>query len=330
MSIEIPDSEVLRNEIITRIKEKKKLSDASIEVYLRNLKKLNDNKPLEDASFKFLENSESIIKKLDSFKETTKRNYLISIVSILSLYQSNEKIKALHDTYHALMMTKKAEIQEVQSTGSKSDTQAQNWVDWDSVKEQHKLLGEKVEAFYKKKTIPPEDFLTLTAYMILSLYVLIPPRRNKDFCLMRVVDNFVPDETTNNFNYYDINKKKFIFNNYKTSKKYGRYDIQIPRPLQLVINKYLKHRAYKFPLDDNHNKPFLIKPDGKALDKSNDITKTLNKVFGKAIGSSMLRHIFLTDKYSTVFKTAKIDAEMMAHSGTEQKKYIKDKLTVSV
>jgi len=72
------------------------------------------------------------------------------------------------------------------------------------------------------------------------------------------------------------------------------------------------------------------KPDGKAMDRSNDITKTLNKVFGKAIGSSMLRHIFLTDKYSTIFKTAKIDAEKMGHSTEEQKNYIKEKLTVTV
>lgn len=322
------DDSSLRNEIITLIKDKKKLSDSSIEVYLRNLRKLNSNKTLTDNEFKFLDDAEAIMTKLECFKETTKRNYLISIVSILSLYPN---LKSLHDVYHALMMTKKAEINEIQSTGTRSDTQEENWVDWDCVKEHHKLLGEKVDVFYKKKTLPPEDFLILTAYMILSLYVLIPPRRNKDYCVMRVVNTFTPGEIhCPAYNYYDTLKKKFIFNNYKTSKKYGRFDIQVTRALQTVINKYLKHRLYKFPVDDNDNKPFLIKPDGSPLDKSNDITKILNKVFGKAIGSTMLRHIFLTDKYSTVFKTAKIDAEKMGHSETEQKKYIKDKLTVVV
>lgn len=322
------DDTSLRQEIIALIKDKKKLSDSSIEVYLRNLRKLNSNKPLTDNQFKFLDNAEEIMTKLDAFKETTKRNYLISIVSILSLYPN---LKSMHDIYHALMMTKKAEINEIQSTGTRSDTQEENWVDWNSVKEHHKILSDKVDTFYKKKTIAPEDFLVLTAYMILSLYVLIPPRRNKDYCLMHVVNTFTPGEIhCPAFNYYDVQKKKFIFNNYKTSKKYGRFDIQAPRSLQTVINKYLKHRTYKFPVDDNDNKPFLIKPDGSPLDKSNDITKILNKVFGKAIGSTMLRHIFLTDKYSTVFKTAKIDAEKMGHSETEQKRYIKERLTVSV
>ena len=319
------DSETtFRSEIIKLLKEKKKLSEISIEVYLRNLKKLNADKVLEN--FDFLSNKDQVNEKLEKFKDTTKRNYLISIVSILSLYPEH---KELHDVYHNLMMQKKSEILEKESTGERSETQEENWIDWNSVKAEHKTLGDKVNIFYKKKTISPEDFLVLTAYTILSLYVLIPPRRNKDYCLMRVVNNFTPELDTN-FNYFDVAKSKFIFNNYKTSKKYGRYDLAVPATLLRVINKYQKHRMTKFPVDDNDNKHLLIKPDGSSIEKSNDITKVLNKVFGKQIGSSMLRHIFLTDKYSTIFKTAKIDAETMGHSTSEQKRYIKEKLTVAL
>lgn len=318
--------------IIEKLKEKKKISEVSIKVYLRNLKKLNNNTDITDNKFEFLKDTPKVIEKLSNFKETTKRNYLISIVSILSLFKDGDSSpghKELHDTYHSMMMVKRDLISDAISTGSKSETQELNWIDWESVKTEHKNLGVKVDSFYKRKSITPEEFQTLTAYMILSLYCLIPPRRNKDYCLMRVVDTFKP-ELDQNFNYLDLVKKKFIFNNYKTSKKYGRFDLVIPRALMLVVNKYIKHRASKFPLDDNDNKPFLVKPDGSALDKSNDITKTLNKVFGKAIGSSMLRHIFLTDKYSTTFKQAKIDSEIMGHSSEEQKKYIKEKLTITV
>ena len=317
-------------EITSMLTEKKKLSPVSISVYLRNLKKLNQNKPIQK-DFKFLENSEDIIKFLEGFKDTTKRNYLISIVSILSLFLDNPELKTLHDTYFNLMMAKKAEISEADSAGTRSETQEENWVNWDEVKSEHSKLGEKVNNFYKKKagTLTGDEFQTLTAYLILSLYTLIPPRRNKDYCLMKVVSNFTP-ELDSNFNYYDITKKKFVFLNYKTSKKYGRFDLSIPRKsgLQSIINKYLKHRDAKFALDDTDNHAFLIKPDGKPLDKSTDITKTLNKVFGKAIGSSMLRHIFLTDKYSAVFKASKLDSLIMGHSQTEQKNYIKEQNTI--
>ena len=322
------------DEIISKLKEVKKISEVSTTVYLRNHKKLNNNKDVSDNKFEFLRDTEGISKKLVDYKPTTVRNYLISIVSVLSLFvepdgEGLKPIKSLFDHYHTLMMSKKADILEVNSTGERSETQENNWINWEEVKAHHKILGDKVGIFYKKKSIIPEDFITLTAYMILSLYTLIPPRRNKDYCLMRVVNTFTPELDTG-FNYLDLTKKKMIFCNYKTSKKYGRYDLVIPRALMLVVNKYIKHRACKFPLDDNDNKPFLIKPDGSALDKSNDITKTLNKVFGKAIGSSMLRHIFLSDKYSATFKSAKIDAEIMAHSSAEQKNYIKEKLTIVV
>jgi hypothetical protein len=62
--------------------------------------------------------------------------------------------------------------------------------------------------------------------------------------------------------------------------------------------------------------------DGKALTAVNVITRLLNKTFGKKVGSSMLRHIYLTDKYKNVLEEQKKDAEDMGHSTGEQKEYI--------
>jgi hypothetical protein len=73
-----------------------------------------------------------------------------------------------------------------------------------------------------------------------------------------------------------------------------------------------------------------MKADGTALARSNDITKLLNKVFGKNIGSSMLRHIFLTDKYGDIFKASKEDSETMAHSLGEQRSYVKRQKEIKV
>jgi hypothetical protein len=80
-------------EIINRLKDKKNLSESSITVYLRNLRKLNNDVPF--SSFSFLSDVESILDKLKDYKENTKRNYLISIVSVLSLFpekKTNQKI----------------------------------------------------------------------------------------------------------------------------------------------------------------------------------------------------------------------------------------------
>jgi hypothetical protein len=311
--------------VIDKLKEKKKLSDSSVDVYIRNLKKLNNDKPFN--SFDFLKDVDVVLAKLSKYKETTKRNYLISIVSVISLFCDDIAIKEVHDKYYNLMMKKKEEITKKDEEGIMTETQADNWITWDQVKEKYKELETRVNTFYKKKNISPDDYIVLLAYAVLSCYVLIPPRRNKDYQLMNVVTSF-DTELDKDHNYLDLTKKKFIFNNYKTSKKYGRYDMNIPNPLMKALKKYLKHRDLKFAVDDVNNHPLLIKPDGKPMNKSNDITKVLNKVFGVHIGSSMLRHIFVTDKYGDILKKSANDAKDMAHSVDEQRLYIKEKLVV--
>jgi hypothetical protein len=308
--------------IITALKDKKKISDASIIVYIRNLKKLNGDKAFTD--FKFLDEPEEIMKKLSEYKETTKRNYLVSIVSVLSVFP---ELKELHDKYYTLMMGKKAEL-EAADDGKMTDTQSDNWMTWEQVKDIYTQLEQKVGTFYKQKNLSDEQYGEILSYALLSLYINQQPRRNKDYQLMRVVDAFTT-ELDPKFNYLDMSKKKFIFNVYKTSKKYGRFDMPINKVLFASLKKYFKHRQNKLSLDDLNDKPLLIRYDGKALDKSNDITKLLNKVFGKKIGSSMLRHIFLTDKYDAIIDEQKKDAGTMAHSPSEQKKYVLKPLTVT-
>jgi hypothetical protein len=69
--------------------------------------------------------------------------------------------------------------------------------------------------------------------------------------------------------------------------------------------------------------PFLVFDDGKPLDQVNSITRVLNKVFGKKVGSSMLRHIYVSGKYGDVNEEQKKDAEMMGHSVDMARDYIK-------
>jgi hypothetical protein len=56
--------------------------------------------------------------------------------------------------------------------------------------------------------------------------------------------------------------------------------------------------------------PFLVKFDGTPLDASNQITRILNKIFDKRVSVSMLRNIYLTDKYSGVMKEMKEDVKV--------------------
>jgi len=113
------------------MKEKKKLSDSSIQAYLRNLRKLNKDEVFKN--YNFLKDIEIIQRRLDGYKENTKRNYLISIVSVLSL-STKPAIKKLHDKYYTLMMNKANEISKEVNPNDMTEVQEKNWMTWTDVK----------------------------------------------------------------------------------------------------------------------------------------------------------------------------------------------------
>jgi hypothetical protein len=95
-------------------------------------------------------------------------------------------------------------------------------------------------------------------------------------------------------------------------------DINDNKPLLDVIATYLKFH----PSKGKGEYKFLVGADGSALSSVNSITRVLNKIFGKQIGSSMLRHIYLSSKYN--IEEMKKDADAMGHTLGTQKEYLKE------
>jgi len=311
------------NDLSTKLKEKKNLSESSVKTYIRNLLKLNLDEPFKN--FNFLKDVKVIERRLSSYKENTKRNYLISIVSVLSIFDK-PAVKKLHDKYYDLMMAKSDQIKKEVKPNELTETQEKNWMSWDDVVKKYKELEEIVGGFVSKKGISDEQYNVLLSYIILSLYIHQSPRRNKDYQIMLLVNEYT-NELSKDFNYLDLSKRDFVFNSYKTSSKYGTQKIGINDSLWKVLVKYFSYHpmvkmSKKIPKVTEATY-FLIHRDKSPLDKVNSITRILNKVFDKAIGSSMLRHIYLTGKYGEVVKDQAKDALDMAHSEGMQKDYIK-------
>jgi hypothetical protein len=68
----------------------------------------------------------------------------------------------------------------------------------------------------------------------------------------------------------------------------------------------------------------LYSTNGKKL-SSPQVTRILNKVFDKNVSSSMLRHIYLTNKYKDIPALSKMEqlSEDMGHSVKQAMEYIK-------
>jgi integrase len=305
--------ELLKN----KLKESRKnLSDSSINLYIRNLERLNNN------TFKnlmFLKNYEDIELKLNNYKPNTKRTYLISIVSCLSLFKNEPKYKKIYKFYYDKMESKAKEI-ESQPKGEKTEKQKENWV---TLEEIYKKLDEMKENLkLDPKKIDKETYSKLLDYLILSLYILNNPRRNMDYIEMNVISEF-KDTMSKDKNYLDLSKDEFKFLKHKTSKKYKEQDIKISEKLLDVIKLYLKYHPL-IKSKKNIDVPFLVYYDGTPIKQGNFITKTLNRIFGKKIGSSMLRHIIVSEKFSDVIKDMKETAKNMGHTlETQINDYIK-------
>ena len=85
-------------DLIDNALKNRQLSENSINLYKRNLLKLNDNKPIKN--FIFLRNKEGVIDKIKNLKPTTQRSYIISICSFL---RDNPKFKKIYDEYFILL-----------------------------------------------------------------------------------------------------------------------------------------------------------------------------------------------------------------------------------
>jgi len=292
----------------------KNISPSSIKLYLNNLRKLNDSNEL--TNWKFLEKPEAITEKLVKYKPTTKRNFLISVVSALNT-DNNPKIKKLYGKYYDLMLNMNEEVKNIEHSAS-------DLPEWKVITDKLDTLKKEVDSYQDKKTLSPSEYDILLKYVVLSLYTLQAPRRNGDYLEMYIVEKYNP-EMDNQKNYLSRSTQEFIYNSYKTAKKYKQQIEKITPEMVDVLRIYLKFHPLlklgKLPKGVEDVK-FLVYRDGEGVEQINAITRILNSVLGKGIASSKLRHIYLTSKYGNTIKEQEKDAKAMGHSTSQQKDYI--------
>jgi integrase len=259
----------------------KVLSENTIKLYEANLKRLNGG--VLPTSPTFLKNTDAVMEKIEKFSMNTKKTYFITIVSYLKDKKIPKKVIKFY-------MDKMDELNKTfeEHKGEKTQTQEKNWIEWDQVIDHYNKLN-------------PASL----AHLVLALFVLQPPRRSKDYFLMKIVPEY--NETMDkDFNYLDWKNMRFYFNNYKTKGAYGTQTVDVSPELQEVFHNH-------FPLKKKFAPFFLLQRDGERL-PDNGITRILNTIFGKKISVSMLRNIYLSSKYGEQQKAMENDASLMGTS----------------
>ena len=302
-------------ELHKELKDKREIADITASQYIRTLYSLNSELPFKNLAW--LKNSASVELRLENYVESTQKTMLSTIVSTLSLYNQKSSYKKIFAYWYNRMMEKSNEDRQKDST-QKTPKQEKNWLSWDVIKAHEKRLEEEVHKIIKNPT--PADWNTVLAYMVLCLYTRFSPRRNQDYQFMKVVKTPAQAEKLGKeFNYFVLDTKQFIFNKYKTANSHGEQVFDVPQDLVDAIMLYLKAHPLKPTLKSPFQ--FLVLNDGTPLPSVNSITRILNKIFGRNVGTTMLRHIYLSNKYDV--SEMNEDAEKMGHTSGMQHEYMK-------
>jgi len=291
------------------------IAKSTAENYVAKIKRLiGTPRRLKDLSQ--LKDTETILESISHLSLGTRGNYLSAILAVLRLAGETGGYQEAIKTYEKAMEDLKTERSGI-DTSDMTPTQEKNWIEWSEVLEKHKALEEEYQAIKSKKAkrLSPSDFRKVQDYVVLSLYTKIPPRRNRDYLdVMFVADKDSRPKTGDDCNYYFQKEGIFQFNVYKTAKHYGSQEIKVPDDLKEILDYYASVIPSKV-------KWLICSADGQPQRSSTAMTRILNRIMGKNVGSSMLRHIYLTNKYDISEMTK--DSQMMGHSLTEQREYLK-------
>lgn len=308
--------------------EKRSIADSTASQYVRSLYSLNNNRPFTNLAW--LKSKESVEQRLSEFAESTQKTLLSVIVAALSLVKEKSTYKKIYAHYYNEMMAKSKEARD-QDTSVKTEKQDKNWLSWDVVKAHQERLAGEMESLPAGSTLTPGQWDTCLSFMVLSLFTEFDPRRNQDYQFMYVAtkSKLVGGES----NHVTLDTHKFYFKKYKTAKTHGIQEFPVPPKLMKDITLYLTHhpihnvfKGKKLPTKDTF--PLLCSHDGSPLTAVNAITRILNRIFGRRVGSTMLRHIYLSAKYDV--EEMNETAEKMGHTGAVQREYMKGGETVQV
>ncbi len=303
-----------REAIAKRLRENKPyIGQSSINTYTSLIANLYTNMDQEGSPLEFFNKNYRKVTKYIQDHYTSASGIKTRMAALIS-YCSNENAI---DFYREVMNENMAKQKEIYRSQKLTPAEKKNWIDYTEIEETLDLLKRKTNALFKgvsSENIQMAKLQEAQQYIILCLYVLIPPRRLMDYTEM-MCKNYDPE--TDNF----IERTQpwhFVFNKFKTAKSKGRQEISIPDRLKEVLKKWIK-------ISGKHSDYLLFDRNGNKLTVS-QLQHRINGIFsGRKISVNVIRHSYLTHRFGDEEKIAEKEqlAEQMGHSIGQQSEYVK-------
>ena len=291
-------------------KNKPTMSEGSIKTYNSLLKSIYKNvfNDKDKVDIDDLKDDKKVMEFLMKKPYGTRKTYLASLISVHPDCEEYKKqmlvdIKEYGDETNKSKMTNKL----MESAISKEEI--------DEIVEKAKHTS---ELLYKKKNLKISDLMEIQNYIIISLYYNhVVPRRALDYVAMKF-RNYTEDD-----NYIDFKKNRFVFNKFKTAQKMGQelkgqQTLDIPMSLRKILVKWISI----IPAEIDH---LLFSSVFKPLTNVT-LNQRLNSLFKSKKGVNSLRHFYLSSKYKELMMANEVmgdDFEAMGSSIAQAKNYIK-------
>ena len=219
-------------------------------------------------------------------KETTRKNIASAIVVYL---RALEAPKRLLNEWVDYMSELSRQVDIIYARGNKTDRQKKNWI---SKKDVDRFVREKVRnadrlEIWKKSNWTDKDRRIAQDALMLTMHNTNPPRL--EFSELIYTEEPTVDDTQNYL--IKIRRKGWhvIVHKGKTAK--GQ-TIKLSASTNRLLNKMRRHLK--------HNEPVFTSRNGSALTRNaygKRLAQLFQSRFGKRVTASMLRAIFVTDRY---------------------------------
>ena len=319
-----------RKELI--MKERPNLKENSVKQYISHLNKLTKLFDSPD-NYEFLKDPDSVMDKIKDTHYTSQRNTLNAIIVLLMSLNSEKEYDELLKTYGKLRDNFNFKYEKEQESGKISEKQKGNFVELGEI--DNMLLDMefeiKKEKLKKKQDLSGKEKELLMVYTLFNFLKRIPTRNDMagQKYITYAMYRRLSDEDKKNNNYLVKKKEEMfgVYNEYKTSSKYGlEKKITIPKDLERILNMYIRTTGKKAgdylfvnsvgtPLNRNQISQLLLKTSQKYL-KKNISTTMMRKIVAS--------HHYNDKKFLEMKEAQKELAHNMGHSvAVQDKVYIK-------
>jgi integrase len=210
--------------------------------------------------------------------------------------------------FRDLMLKDDKQAEEDMKEQKMNDKQKEAMIPYEEVMSLYNKLEKEVNPLLKMDKLDKNQFNRVQLYVLLSCLLLISPRRSTDYTEFKIRNI---DKEKDNYMTLIKRKPYFVFNKYKTAKKYKTQQVEIPKKLKTIIDRWTVINPSDYLLLNT-----------RQTDKINatQLSNMLYSFFNKPISTTMLRHIYLSNIYKDVPSLQEMEkrAQDMGHSIKEQ------------